>query len=295
MSSITSGNMTERAPWLKILGLVLASRLLLFFIGLFTLYSHGREAHFDWSTWIEMTCRWDCGWYGEIINDGYSKGVSLQNSVTNWAFYPLLPLLVRMAQGLLGISDFRVAGMLLSSTAFIVALALIYRYARLLGNSERVAMTSVLIVAFLPQGIVFSATYTESLFLCLLAGTMLAMRQNQYLLAGICAALLSATRSNGIFIIVFIVVQLFLQLGPQGFFRPWRQPLAFLPLLMAPQYNMAGAGLGMFRYRMCRTRGNSVPMRVSGYWAVYLLPFAVYSCCVIAGALNSPYAASFSS
>lgn len=230
----TSGNTIERTTWLKILALVLASRFLLFFIGLFTLYVHGREAHFDWSTWIEMTCRWDCGWYGEIINGGYSKGVSLQNSVTNWAFYPLLPLLVGLVQSLLGISDFRVAGMLLSTTAFILALGLIYRYARLLGNSERVAMTSVLIVAFLPQSIVFSATYTESLFLCLLAGAMVAMRQKQYVLAGICAALLSATRSNGIFIIVFIAVHLFLQLGPQTFFRPWRQPLAFLPLLMAP-------------------------------------------------------------
>ena len=221
-------------PWMKIVAIALASRLLLFFVGLFTLYVHGRDAHLDWATWVELSCRWDCGWYGTILAHGYGYSFPEQPGASNWAFYPLLPLLVGGVQKLAGIADYRVAGMLASSVLFVLALGLIHRYARLLGNSERIAATSVLLVAFLPQGIVFSSTYTESLFLCLLAATMVALREQRFLLAGLCAAALSATRSNGVFIVVFIIVQTWLQLGTRNFLRPWQQPQAYLPLLMAP-------------------------------------------------------------
>ncbi len=223
-----------RIPWLRMIALVIASRLLLFCVGLFTLYSHGKDGAFDWNTYIDLSCRWDCGWYGNLASNGYSAPETALSNITNWAFYPLLPTLMHAVQTLFGIDDYRVAGMLVSTLAFVLALGLIHRYARLLGNSERVAASAVLIVAFLPHGIVFSAPYTESLFLCLLAAVMVALRQQQYVLAGVCAALLSATRSNGIFIIVFIVVQLYLQLGPRAFLRPWQTPQAFVPLLMAP-------------------------------------------------------------
>jgi hypothetical protein len=221
-------------PWRKIVAVVVASRLMLFFVGLFTLYVHGRDGHLDWATWVDLTCRWDCGWYGTILQHGYGFGFPDQPGASNWAFYPLMPLAVATFQELTGVADYRVAGMLLSTVLFVVALGLVHRYARLLGNSERVAATSVLLIAFMPQGIVFSATYTESLFLALLAGTMVALRQRRYLIAGLGAAALSATRSNGVFIIFFIVVQTWLQLGTRAFFRPWLQPEAFLPLLMAP-------------------------------------------------------------
>lgn len=222
-----------RIPWWRILVVATASRLLLFFVGVFTLISHDRPAAFDWATWVELSCRWDCGWYGGIVQHGYGFA-DAGTHISNWAFYPVLPMLLKAVLSATPIDDFRVAGMLVSSTLFVFALALIHRYARLLGNNERVAMSSVLIVAFLPQSIVFSATYTESLFVFLLAGVMVAMREQRFLLAGICAALLSATRSNGVFAIVFIIAHLYLHLGREEFFRPWRNPLAFLPLLMAP-------------------------------------------------------------
>jgi hypothetical protein len=231
--SAAAESIPARTPWLRIVAVVLASRLLLFFVGLFTLHSHARPADWNWATILDLSCRWDCGWYLVISGAGYHAPEAALAGTPNWAFYPLLPMLMRGAQAL-GIADPRVAALLISSIAFVLALGWIHRYARLLGNSERVAATTVMIIAFLPHGIVFSSAYTESLFLCLLAGTMLALRERRYLLAGIAAALLSATRSNGIFVIVFIVVQLYLQLGPQAFFRPWRVPQAFVPLLMAP-------------------------------------------------------------
>jgi hypothetical protein len=237
MSSTTapSADTAMRTPWLRIITLVFVSRLLLFFVGLFTLYSHGREAHLDWATWIDLSCRWDCSWYRDIAAQGYQNAeAALDGGVTNWAFYPLMPMLAHASQALPGLADFRAAGTLLSSSLFILALGFIYRYARLLGNSERIAATSVMMIAFLPQSIVFSAPYTESLFLCLLAATLVGLRQQQFVFAGVCAALLSATRSSGVFVIVFILVHLYIQLGPRVFFSPWQRPQAFVPLLMAP-------------------------------------------------------------
>lgn len=227
-------------PWLKIIAVVLASRLLLFFVGLFTLYSHGIEAHLDWATWVDLSCRWDCGWYRGIVENGYGVSSAEQPGATSWAFYPLLPLLVAGLKSVFGSADLRLLASGLSTVLLVLALGMIHRYARVIGNSERVAATAVLIVAFLPHGIVFSSFYTESLFLFLLAGTMLSLRLQHYLLAGVCAALLSATRSNGIFIIVFILLQLWLLLGSAVFFRPWRNPYPFVALLMAP--------LGAFAY-----------------------------------------------
>lgn len=245
MSATTDGELAlspdaSRIPWLKIIGVVIVSRLLLFFVGLFTLYSHGIEAHLDWATWADLSCRWDCGWYGGIVNQGYGIESAEQFGATSWAFYPLLPLLMAGMKSLFSGVDLRLLASAVSTVLLVLALGMMHRYTRVIGNSERVAATAVLIVAFLPHGIVFSSLYTESLFLCLLVGTMLALRLERYLLAGLCAALLSATRSNGIFIIVFIVVQLWLQLGSAAFFRPWRNPYPFVALLMAP--------LGAFAY-----------------------------------------------
>lgn len=224
----------QRTPWGTIIAAVAVSRGLLFLVGLLTLQLHGRDAPTGWDAWIALSCRWDCNWYGTILEHGYGYASPGQSGATNWSFYPLLPLLVAALQALAGIDDYRAAGMLLSTTLLVVALALIHRHARLLGNSEGVAVTSVWLVAFLPQGIVFSSTYTESLFLALLAGTMVAMRQQRFPAAGLCAAALSATRSNGIFVIVFILATLWMQRGTRAFLRPWREPIAYLPLLMAP-------------------------------------------------------------
>jgi hypothetical protein len=224
-----------RTPWLRILLVLVASRLLLFLVGVFVLLLNGQEARLNGADWLELSCRWDCAWYRGIAEDGYNApSAALNGGVTNWAFYPLMPLLVSALQHLPGLQDFNAAAGLLSNFCFFVALGLIHRYTRVCGNSERVAATVVLMIAFLPQSIVFSAPYTESLFLCLLAGCMLALRLQRYLLAGICAALLSATRSSGVFVIVVILVQLYMQLGSSTFFRPWRTPQAFIPLLMAP-------------------------------------------------------------
>jgi hypothetical protein len=74
----------------------------------------------------------------------------------------------------------------------------------------------------------------------LLAAGIFHLRREEYGRAAIAAALLSATRPNGIAFILFALVFALRRLGLASFLRPWRRPEVFLPVVLAP--------LGLFAY-----------------------------------------------
>ncbi len=80
----------------------------------------------------------------------------------------------------------------------------------------------------------FSAGYTESLFLLLLAAAMYHLRREHYLAAGIAAAALSAVRANGVFFLVFALAVVLRNEGWRLFLAPWRKPEVFVPVVFAP-------------------------------------------------------------
>jgi hypothetical protein len=106
--------------------------------------------------------------------------------------------------------------------------------------SRRIGLAAVALLCFVPQGFVFSAVYTESLFLLLLAAAMFHLRREQFLRAGIAAALLSAVRANGVFFLVFALAVVARRYGPMLLLTPWRRPQVFIPVLLAP--------LGLFAF-----------------------------------------------
>lgn len=201
MFALTALLRSRIGPYTQILLIFLASRLMLTLVGILALDSFGDLTghRFVWENLLHLYARWDSGWYLTIIEGGYSQTAPAeQANATNFAFFPLYPLLAATVRQALGVSAIT-AGVLVSNLAFIAALLLIYEYARVLGLSCRVGIMTVLVVCFVPQSFIFSAVYTESVFLLLLVAAMYALRQNRYLTAGLCAALLSATRANGIF------------------------------------------------------------------------------------------------
>jgi hypothetical protein len=90
------------------------------------------------------------------------------------------------------------------------------------------------LLCFIPQSFVFSAVYTESLFLLLLAAAMYHLRCGQFLMAGLAAALLSAVRANGVLFLVFALAWILREHGPGLLWRPWDNPKVFVPVLLAP-------------------------------------------------------------
>jgi hypothetical protein len=122
------------------------------------------------------------------------------------AFFPLYPLLVRLAATFFGaptaaavLSD---VGVLVSLAALPFALWFVYRVAED-GWGQRAARASVLLLAFFPTAFFLHSAYTESLFLALAAGALWAARvRRSLLLACLLAGLATATRNVGVFLLV---------------------------------------------------------------------------------------------
>lgn len=220
----------------------LASRLMLALIGLLTLTSFGDpfptgpDHSVSWESFQHIYTRWDSHWYLSIINEGYNSTdpePMAQPDATNFAFFPYYPLLVIAAQRIWGLSAIT-AGILVSNLAFFTSLILIFEYAKAVGSSNQTGVASAVLLCFVPQSFIFSAIYTESTFLLMLVAAMYALRKQRYLISGLCAALLSSTRANGVFFIVFAGCWLLRHHGLRPFLYPWRYSELVMAIIMAP-------------------------------------------------------------
>ena len=159
--------------------------------------------------------RWDAIHYLTIAFDGYTEGYpGLSNPEMRPAFFPLYPGIVRLVSGF-GASRglVLVAACAVSLACFFAALALLHRLTAI-EVGERFARPTLLLLAFFPAAFFFGIPYSESLFLLLAVGALLAARTEHWALAGIALALASATRFPGILLIV--PVALLYLYGPRG-------------------------------------------------------------------------------
>lgn len=102
---------------------------------------------------LEAFCRWDCGWYAEIAQQGY-----VRPQATN--FFPLLPLLGRLVREVTGLST-EVSLVVVANVAGLLALVVLHRLFRAL-EGEDAARTSLLLFTAYPFAFFHSAGYPES-------------------------------------------------------------------------------------------------------------------------------------
>jgi hypothetical protein len=195
------------------------------------------------ANFVEGLCRWDCGWYVRLSEEGYDPfPVPSMINAGNWAFFPLYPMLVgalRMATGL--------PTMMVATAASIAISIVAARMAwPLLGRDMRAySLFSAFLLAG-PFAIYFTTFYTEVLFLTLTICVFAALQRRDYLAAGIFAALVSGTRIVGVFIVLAIVLQAWLDHRQRG-----GTLLGFVPaVLRRPELLVAIfiAPLGLFAY-----------------------------------------------
>ena len=141
-----------------------------------------------------MFARWDTFFYDQIALHGYHWNPAIF-TYQNVVFFPLYPLLMRWGGVLIG-GHPMIAGLVVSLTAFAVALVMLYRLAAL-DMGEESASHVVLLLAVFPYALYFSVVYTESLFLCLTVGAFFAMRRNRPMWAALCGFGAGLTRPNG--------------------------------------------------------------------------------------------------
>jgi Gpi18-like mannosyltransferase len=140
----------------------------------------------------------DAWWYRSIALRGYDRP-PVSGRTPNWAFFPLYPVVVRT----LSITgSFALDGMLVSNGAFLAALLLLGTAATRFGLTTDDAERAMFYLAFFPTSYFLSLPMTESLFLALSLGSILAAREAHWPLAGILGGLAALTRFPGILLVV---------------------------------------------------------------------------------------------
>lgn len=150
---------------------------------------------------IQPWQRWDALWYQHIAMSGYSG--------SDVVFFPLYPALMHVAGVLLGghSTQYALGGLLISTVSLGVALVLLHRLVSR-DLSAAVADRSILYIAISPAAFFFFAPFTESLFLALTVGAVLAARKRSWLIAAVAASGAALTRPTGILIMVPLLIEM---------------------------------------------------------------------------------------
>jgi hypothetical protein len=165
---------------------------------------------------------WDGEHYVALALNGYFQAPRYISP----AFFPMYPLLLRSFSAVFGgplsKEAFSYWGSLLSLLFLPFAFYFIYQIAYE-GWGERTAKGTLLALAFFPTTFFLNATYTESLFLALSAGSLWAIRvRKNLLLACILAGFATATRNVAIFLIVPVMFEWIKQGGMKNPRERWR-------------------------------------------------------------------------
>jgi Mannosyltransferase (PIG-V) len=149
--------------------------------------------------WVGPWQRWDALWYEHIARSGYVRGTA------DGAFYPLFPGLTHLLAPLAG-GVTALAALLLSTVALAGALLLLHHLVRTdldPGTADR----TLLYLALAPAAFFLLAGYTESLFLLLATGALLAARRGHPAAAGGLAGLAALCRSTGVLLVAPLLVE----------------------------------------------------------------------------------------
>ncbi len=174
---------------------------------------------------LQVLTSWDGAWYYRIIRSGYPTSipadVTYNMPEARAAFFPVYPLVVNAADFVLPGGDV-FAGVFVNFVLGAVALWLVGLIAKHLFG-ERVGYRSMLLMAFFPGSVALSLTYSEATLIVLAAACLLMLLQERWLLAGLLAAVGTATRPNGLALVAACAVAAFLAIKHQ---RQWRALIA---------------------------------------------------------------------
>jgi hypothetical protein len=168
--------------------------------------------------------RWDAWHYTRIAESGYP---SLDPSRT--AFFPLFPTLIRIVAELQGRTDragLFVAAILVANVCLVAATMVLAALVRLDLTPDDARRSAWYLLVF-PTSLFLSAGYSESLFLLLTMGAILACRTDRWLWAAGLGMFAAVTRPVGLVICVPLAVEAFLAWRASGQWR-WRSAVAFV-------------------------------------------------------------------
>lgn len=129
-------------------------------------------------------------------------GYQFRGGFPQYAFFPFLPVLISTVAFF--VRDFYLAGLLVTQAALYLSLVFIYKWVNLL------KLQDIRLPLLLSTGAVFLASvYTEPVFIALASMCMYFAERKWWGRAILVTALATATRVNGIFLAVFLIVKMF--------------------------------------------------------------------------------------
>jgi hypothetical protein len=179
-------------------------------------------------TLLDILTQWDGVWYRLIARHGYPPPTPEVAA----AWFPFYPILVRAVEFI--VRDYQVASVLVSNGCLLAAALLLIRLLRL-DYDELVCRRAITFLMFNPVSFFLSSAYTESTFLLVSIGALLAARQGKWLIAALSGMCLSATRAPGLLIGAPLFAEYLVQWQKRGgnvraFFRPHLFLLALVPV-----------------------------------------------------------------
>jgi hypothetical protein len=176
----------------KVIALVIAVKALIFIFAAqsYQVISDTRLNGFR--GWLETLARWDTLHFLNIAQNGYRAEGPDRILL---AFFPLYPWTTRALAPITG--NYLISGLLVSSVASIASALLLLRLVRL-DWSTAIARRAVWFLLIFPTSYFLHLAYTESLFIALTLGCILAARNKLWGVAGLIGALACLTRITGI-------------------------------------------------------------------------------------------------
>jgi hypothetical protein len=151
---------------------------------------------------------WDGAWYLELVRRGYPDSIpaaiTYNQLEARAAFFPMYPGAVRVVDAILPGGD-TLAALVLNFLLGAISVVLIGLMARRV-FSNTVAARAMVLYAVFPGSFVLSFAYSEALFVVFAASCLLLLLDEKWMLAGLAAALATATRPNGVAIVFACLV-----------------------------------------------------------------------------------------
>ena len=214
--------------------LFLSTRIVLTLIGVisYTFLERGYGKQFSWSKylWLDLWGVWDSFWYMDIAQNGYSVlgPIAGNPTQTNFAFFPMYPMLMSLLGKVTG-GKYFLAGIFISNVCLLLSCYILYKLVEM-ESDQKTALRSLKYLFLYPVAFILSGVFTESLYLFLTLLCFYMAKSQNYLLAGIAGAFLSATRTLGVLILLPLLFEYLRSVE----FKPSKIRLDSLLLMLVP-------------------------------------------------------------
>lgn len=207
----------HRVWWvLRPVGILVAARLLMLMVlGLAKNVVHSVQL---------LPADWDGSWYLKAAQFGWPHAVPTTGghvAQSTLAFFPTFPVLIRAVHAVVPLSWVHAGdgAALLSEVTMVVAFWVLTRDIW----DDKVADRATLLLCFFPGALIFSLIYSEPLLITFAAICIYALRKGHWELAGLTAALATATRPNGVALIACCAWEAYRAIRDR---RAWRSLIA---------------------------------------------------------------------